>query len=171
MFHLFWIYLSSKLCVHVIFWMTQSTSSFPPFLLTLNTHKCTVTLYTAQYDVTKVHYRDNLAIMYYRHWLFSIKCIIFIKCILYWGFFPSHVRRMRLINELVKYYEKWRELALVSSFTTLSSTGNFTSDGLSVPEEMSKHPQKLWGTWPRTVASLRRLTANLSWLLPSSHLR
>ena len=30
-----------------------------------------------------------------------------------------------------------------SSFTTLSSIGNFTSDGLSVPEEVPKHQRKL----------------------------
>ena len=30
-----------------------------------------------------------------------------------------------------------------SSFTTLSSIGNFTSDGLSVPEEVPKRQRKL----------------------------
>ena len=35
------------------------------------------------------------------------------------------------------------ELALGSTFTTLSSIGNFTSDCLSVPEEVPKHPRKL----------------------------
>ena len=35
------------------------------------------------------------------------------------------------------------ELALGSTFITLSSIGNFTSDGLSVPEEVPKHPRKL----------------------------
>ena len=35
------------------------------------------------------------------------------------------------------------ELALGSTFTTLSSIDNFTSDCLSVPEEVQKHPQKL----------------------------
>ena len=32
---------------------------------------------------------------------------------------------------------------LGSSFTMLSSIGNFTSDGLSMPEEVPKHPRKL----------------------------
>ena len=35
------------------------------------------------------------------------------------------------------------ELALGSTFTTLSSIGNFTGDGLSVPDEVPKHPRKL----------------------------
>ena len=35
------------------------------------------------------------------------------------------------------------ELALRSTFTTLSSIGNFTSDDLSVPEEVPKHQRKL----------------------------
>ena len=55
----------------------------------------------------------------------------------------------------------------------LSQIGNFTSDGLSVPEEVPKHLQKLSRTMANdtsssTVACLRRLTANLSRLLPSS---
>ena len=40
-------------------------------------------------------------------------------------------------------YEERRELALGSSFTRLSLIGSFTSDGLSVPEEVPKHPRKL----------------------------
>ena len=35
------------------------------------------------------------------------------------------------------------ELVLGSTFTTFSLIGNFTSDGLAVPEEVPKHPQKL----------------------------
>ena len=35
------------------------------------------------------------------------------------------------------------ETALGSNFTTLSSMGHFTSDGLFMPEEAPKHPQKL----------------------------
>ena len=35
------------------------------------------------------------------------------------------------------------ELALGSTSTTLSLVGTFISDGLSVPEEVPKHPQKL----------------------------
>ena len=50
---------------------------------------------------------------------------------------------MCLLNELVKQYAERRELALGSSFTTLSLIGNFTSDGLSVPEDSSvKTPTK-----------------------------
>ena len=40
-------------------------------------------------------------------------------------------------------YEERRELALGNSSTTLSSIGNFTSDGLSMPEEVPKYPRKL----------------------------
>ena len=39
--------------------------------------------------------------------------------------------------------KRMTELVLGSTFTTLSSIGNFTSDGLSVPEEVPKHLQKL----------------------------
>ena len=41
-----------------------------------------------------------------------------------------------------------------SSFTTLSSIGNFTSDGLSVPEEVPKHLKNLSRTMAKDSSIL-----------------
>ena len=78
---------------------------------------------------------------------------------IYWGFYPSCVRRMPLNRQTLS--TKNEENGWTSAGKYLY---NFTSECLSVPENVPKHPQKL----SRIVAHLRRLTANLSWLLPFS---
>ena len=85
---------------------------------------------------------------------------------------------MRLINELrakvVKQYKEQREPALGSSFTTLSSIDNFTSNGLSVSEEVPKHPRKLSRTMAKD-SSIQQICHGCcpprlvsSWLRPSN---
>ena len=43
-----------------------------------------------------------------------------------------------------------------NSFTTLSSIGNFTSDGLSVPEEVPKHPRNLSRNMAKDSSTLEK---------------
>ena len=53
-------------------------------------------------------------------------------------------------------------------FTTLSLTGNFTSDSPSMPEEVPKQLQKLLRNMTNN-SSILETDRELSWLLPSSH--
>ena len=113
------------------------------FRCTIKVHLLTVFHFEGQFCGT-----DDLLLMEHTSCQTSETCFCFtVFPPFVFLLFTSGVRRMRLINELraklVKYYEEQSEPLLGSSFTTLSLISNITSNGLSVPEEVLKHPWKL----------------------------
>ena len=70
--------------------------------------------------------------------------------------------------QVVPRTKRMVELALGSiPSTTLSLIGNFTSDGLAMPEEVPKNARKL----SRNSSMLEKTDSEFAWLLPSSRFK